>query len=207
MNSERKPDVIVETLSTVAVTAQPGGRDSAEKTGGSVGDRAGTPLVVTEALLVNQPPAVQSAHPSIKPERPQITISPNLTDLVAGRLETLEDQQAFARRRNLNEVVHGVLLFGLAASTILMLVGLGLDLLRHRDVPTAVPGLAETFRRVAVARPSGFLTLGLLVLIATPVFRVIGSIFAFLYERDWRYAAITFLVLLVVSLSVFLGQG
>jgi uncharacterized membrane protein len=49
--------------------------------------------------------------------------------------------------------------------------------------------------------------LGLLVLIATPILRVIGSTLAFLYERDWRYALITFVVLLVVTLSLLLGRG
>jgi uncharacterized membrane protein len=60
--------------------------------------------------------------------------------------------------------------------------------------------------RVIQLRPSGVLALGLLVLIATPILRVIGSVIAFLYEGDWRYAGITFLVLCIVILSVIFGK-
>ena len=99
------------------------------------------------------------------------------------------------------------LIIGLAISTILMLIGIGLDIALQRDIPTAVPDFRDVFARVAALRPSGFLALGLLVLIATPVLRVIGSIFAFIYERDWRYAGITFLVLVVVLVSLVLGEA
>jgi uncharacterized membrane protein len=104
-------------------------------------------------------------------------------------------------------VVHRVLIVGLATSTALILTGLTLDLAQHRQVPTDAPTFSEVFRRIAQLRASGFLMLGLLVLIATPILRVIGSTLAFLYERDWRYALITFVVLLVVTLSLLLGRG
>ena len=153
---------------------------------------------------LQQPQMTPSASQA---ESSHVTVVPNLSDLVTGRVETTEDAHAMRRARNLNEVVHHVLIFGLAVSTVLILIGLGLDLVDHRPVPNNVPGFLETLRRTAALRPSGFLTLGLLVLVATPILRVIGSTLAFIYERDWRYAAITLFVLLVVSLSLFLGQG
>ena len=55
-------------------------------------------------------------------------------------------------------------------------------------------------------RPSGFLAFGLLVLIATLILRVFGSMIAFVYERDWRYAGITFVVFLIVVTSILLRQ-
>ena len=91
-------------------------------------------------------------------------------------------------------------------STTLLLTGLGLDLVLGREVPTIIPGFMDVFVRVGALRPSGFLALGLLVLIATPVLRVISSIIMFIYERDWRYAGITFLVFMVVVVSVILGK-
>lgn len=170
-------------------------------------DRTATPLGGPETGQSAKFVAPEHDPTSNKTQRSPVTVAPNLTDLVAGRLETPEDQRAARQRRNLNDVVHGVLLFGLSVSTLLMLLGLALDLFRHRDVPTAVPGFVDVFRRVMELRPSGFLALGLLVLVATPILRVIGSVFAFLYERDWRFAGITFLVLVVVSLSLLLGHG
>lgn len=48
---------------------------------------------------------------------------------------------------------------------------------------------------------------GLLLLIATPVMRVAVSIFAFLYEGDRTYVAITSLVLCLLILSFVLGKA
>ncbi|MBP1602740.1 MAG: hypothetical protein H6Q06_2891, partial [Acidobacteria bacterium] len=44
-------------------------------------------------------------------------------------------------------------------------------------------------------------------LIATPILRVLGSFVIFLYERDWRYAGVTLIVLLVLAASLLLGRG
>jgi uncharacterized membrane protein len=45
--------------------------------------------------------------------------------------------------------------------------------------------------------------LGLLLLIATPVARVVFSLFGFLKEKDWIYSAITFIVLVILFISLF----
>ena len=140
-------------------------------------------------------------------ESSAVTVAPNLSDVLTGKVELAKDEHVARRTQKLNQVVHHILIVGLALSTLLILIGLGLDLANHRQVPTDVPGFREALRRTAALRPSGFLTLGLLVLVATPILRVIGSTLAFIYERDWRYAAITLLVLVIVSLSLLLGQG
>lgn len=165
------------------------------------------PLVVPAAEPTTELKEPQITPPPAKAESSEVTVARNLSDLVTGKIEAPEDELAVRRAHELNEVVHHVLIFGLALSTVLILIGLGLDLVDHSQVPTSVPGFLETLRRTAALRPSGFLTLGLLVLVATPILRVIGSTLAFPYERDWRYAAITFFVLVVVSLSLLLGQG
>lgn len=137
-----------------------------------------------------------------------IYVAANLRELVAATsLETVQADLLAKRRRDLNEVVHSVLILGLAISTVLMLAGVGLALFEQRDLPTAVPDIGDVVGRVLALRPSGFLALGLLILIATPILRVVGSIGAFVYERDWRFAAITSLVLGILVISLFLGRG
>ncbi len=49
----------------------------------------------------------------------------------------------------------------------------------------------------------GLIQLGLLLLIATPVARVTFSVFAFLYERDWKYVVFTLIVLGLLLFSLF----
>lgn len=126
---------------------------------------------------------------------------------IARRVLTPEPEPDEQERRDLDEVVHRVLVIGLVLSTALMLAGAGLELARGTALPETVVGLGQVLPRVAALRPSGFLALGLLVLIATPILRVVGSIAAFLYERDWRFAGVTGLVLLVMLVSIALGKG
>jgi uncharacterized membrane protein len=160
-----------------------------------VPSRSATPHTPTTASL--SAPAQRGIH-----------VAPNLRDLlIAAPLATPQETQVAKERRDLNAVVHRVLIIGLIISTALMLAGVGLALFSQRDLPTAVPDIGGIVNRVIALRPSGFLALGLLVLIATPILRVIGSIGAFVYERDWRFASITTLVLGVLILSLVLGRG
>jgi len=48
----------------------------------------------------------------------------------------------------------------------------------------------------------GLIQLGILVLIATPVSRVVFSVFAFAEERDWMYVGITLIVLALLLYSL-----
>ncbi len=45
---------------------------------------------------------------------------------------------------------------------------------------------------------------GILLLVLTPVMRVVFSLFGFAVERDWTYVSITAVVLLVLTVSLFL---
>ena len=52
----------------------------------------------------------------------------------------------------------------------------------------------------------GLIQLGLLLLITTPVARVLFSVLAFLYEKDWTYVGVTVIVLGLLSYSLFFGS-
>ena len=63
-----------------------------------------------------------------------------------------------------------------------------------RDIPDiAASALAGHARAI--------MQLGLLVLIATPIARVLFSVFAFLLERDYLYVIVTLIVLAILVLS------
>jgi uncharacterized membrane protein len=55
-------------------------------------------------------------------------------------------------------------------------------------------------------RSEGVTELGLLLLIATPVARVLFSVFAFARQRDALYVVVTLIVLAVLLYSLFSGQ-
>ncbi|MDG0873364.1 DUF1634 domain-containing protein [Paenibacillus thiaminolyticus] len=70
--------------------------------------------------------------------------------------------------------------------------------------PTTVAGVTAG---VAGFKPYAFISLGLLLLILTPVFRVAVSILVFLKEGDMMYAGITALVLAILLISFVLGRA
>jgi uncharacterized membrane protein len=52
----------------------------------------------------------------------------------------------------------------------------------------------------------GIIRLGILLLVATPIARVLFSVVAFVAERDWLYVGITLLVLAVLGWSLVFGR-
>jgi uncharacterized membrane protein len=67
--------------------------------------------------------------------------------------------------------------------------------------------LKDVFAGVGHGSALAIITLGLLLLIATPVTRIAVSILAFATERDWRYVGITTVVLLILMISFLLGRA
>jgi uncharacterized membrane protein len=108
-------------------------------------------------------------------------------------------------------MVSGVLIVGVSTSAILIAIGFAASLAvgwegSLRGLPTTI--LAPTdFSGVAVGladlRPIAVAQAGLLVLIATPVVRVLASVVGFALEGDRLYAAITLGVLAILLVSLF----
>ena len=91
---------------------------------------------------------------------------------------------------------------------VLYLIGFGSSPAHYgvfRGEPSDLRGVASIFRDASALDPRGIIQLGLLLLIATPVARVIFTVFAFAYERDWTYVVVTLIVLifLLYSLGAF----
>jgi uncharacterized membrane protein len=161
------------------------------------------PPVATEPLASS----TQGSPSTGQVRRAQVRVPENLGDIIAGIPITPEEAKALRRGRLLNVMIHRLLTIGLAASTTAMLAGIALNLVKEADAPSQAPHFMEAMQRVLALQPSGFLGLGLLILIMTPILRVLGSFVAFLYERDWRFAGMTFLVLVILSLSVLFGSA
>jgi uncharacterized membrane protein len=108
-------------------------------------------------------------------------------------------------------LVSGVLIVGVVTSAVLITVGFATSLVvgwggSLRGLPaTTLP--SSNFSAVATGlrelRPIAFAQAGLLVLIATPVIRVMASVLAFAFEGDRLYAAITVAVLAILLVSLF----
>lgn len=111
-------------------------------------------------------------------------------------------------------VIGNLLRIGVISSAIVVCLGGVLYLMRDARQPA--PNL-RTFepeelrsplhivREAGALHPLGLIMLGLLLLIATPVVRVIFSVVAFVLQRDYMYILFTLLVLSVLLYSLFSG--
>ena len=103
-----------------------------------------------------------------------------------------------------------ILQIGVTLSAAIILLGIALLPTRPGGLsPERVLAFPQTLSQLAsellTLRPQAVITLGLLLLIATPVVRVAASIVAFALEGDRRYVVITSVVLLILLFSLFLG--
>jgi uncharacterized membrane protein len=122
--------------------------------------------------------------------------------------------------RRLELLISRILRAGVIASVTLIVVGMIVSFVQHpdylssSDVLDSAVGPGATFPHEFDAllsslrqmRGEAIVTLGLLVLIATPMMRVAVSVVAFFRHRDRTYALITAAVLCLLLLSLVLGR-
>lgn len=101
-------------------------------------------------------------------------------------------------------VVHPILRWGMVLSLAFMLFGLSLGVIVGIEDTSVVP-LEEMPSKLLEMDPAAFLTMGIVLLIATPLARVLGALCVFIRERDRRFALVSLAVLLSVALAVLLG--
>jgi len=109
--------------------------------------------------------------------------------------------------RRINKAVQWTLGVGLAVSALLMIAGLVGSLAAGRRLPKAVLEPEPALQQALHLHAAGLLSLGLLVLILTPFLRVAGTLVVFLRQHDWRYTAVTAVVLTVMIVSLVVGQA
>ena len=109
------------------------------------------------------------------------------------------------------DIVSGVLIVGVVTSATLIAIGFAASLvvgwegsLRGLPATQATPtDYAAVGQGLLELRPIAIVQAGLLVLLATPVMRVLTSVFAFALEGDRLYVSITLGVLGILLLSIF----
>jgi uncharacterized membrane protein len=125
-----------------------------------------------------------------------------------------------ARVRGVERLISGLLRAGVLMSLTIIIAGTLMTFVHHSEYlwsdtalqHLAKPGAAfphtqrDVWFGVTALEGQAVVTLGLLLLIATPVLRVAISMFLFIYQRDWTYALITLAVLSLLLLSFGLGK-
>jgi uncharacterized membrane protein len=119
--------------------------------------------------------------------------------------------------KRIDEIMGLLLRGGVTLAAAIVFIGGVIYLSRHAipatdyRVFTGEPQNYTTIRGIVASALShsgrGLIQLGLLILIATPVARVVFSVFAFVWERDWKYVGFTLIVLALLIYSLFGSRG
>ena len=114
--------------------------------------------------------------------------------------------------RDLEQLMGNLLRYGVLASLAVVLTGAVFYLLQHGGEqpsyrqflgePTRLTQIKQVWQTALQGRGRSIIQLGLFILIATPVARIVFSVIGYILERDWLYIIITLIVLGVILYSL-----
>jgi uncharacterized membrane protein len=117
--------------------------------------------------------------------------------------------------RRFEVMLGNILRAGVVLSGVIVLTGGFMYVIRHggeiadyglfRGEPAALRSVRGIVTEALSFSGRGLIQFGLLLLIATPIARVVFSIVGFLRQRDWLYVAITLIVLVLLGYSLLGG--
>jgi len=110
-------------------------------------------------------------------------------------------------------IMGSLLRIGVLSSAVIVMLGGILFFIQHpaetfdynvfKGEPARLKQIHTIVKEALEFKSRAVIQFGILLLIATPIVRVLFSLLGFLIEKDWIYVTITFIVLLVLSLSLF----
>jgi uncharacterized membrane protein len=142
----------------------------------------------------------------LQSEQPNSDLAPLQKQHVSPSLAKTESEQ------QLESLLSNLLKYGVLTASAVVLLGGILYLIRHgaepvqyhvfRGEPSQLCSPAGVLEAVLSGSRRGIIQLGLLLLIATPVLRVVISLVVFLRSRNFHYVIVTFLVLTALIYSL-----
>ena len=115
--------------------------------------------------------------------------------------------------RKMSDIMGTLLRVGVLSAASVVLLGGILFFIQHpgelfefgtfRGEPSRLRHINVILQEAFSLRSRAVIQLGLLLLIATPVARVLFSLAGFIFEKDWIYVMITFIVLVILFASLF----
>jgi len=121
------------------------------------------------------------------------------------------------RDTDMQAVIGWILRLGVLLSMSIIFIGGVIYLYRHgqviadyhtfKGVPDFVHNTRGILNGIITFRGRAIIQAGIILLIATPIIRVIFSAIGFILEKDYLYIGITLLVLLIITASMLSGHA
>lgn len=129
----------------------------------------------------------------------------------------MKAQNTKLKDKDIQSLIGSVLRWGVLLSMAVVIVGGAIYLSRHghnvidyskfKGEPDFTRNLGAIFHGIAGLKGRAIIQLGIILLIATPVTRVLFSAVGFLIEKDYLYVGITLVVLSIIMVSMLGGFG
>lgn len=125
-------------------------------------------------------------------------------------------RQLLSKDKDIQQFIGNLLRIGVLSASAIALIGGILYLVVHgmesrpdyhqfHSEPVAYTHIQGIFQGVLSGDAGAIMQLGVVVLILTPIMRVVCSLFSFILEKDKMYVFITTIVLCIILFSMFCG--
>ncbi|OCX54503.1 hypothetical protein BEL04_09710 [Mucilaginibacter sp. PPCGB 2223] len=128
-----------------------------------------------------------------------------------------ETEGGSIKDKDIQQLIGSLLRWGVLLSMIVVTIGGVIYLFRHghnisdystfKLQPDFTREVWPLLQGVLAIKGRAIIQLGIMLLIATPIMRVLFSAIGFFLEKDYLYVAITVLVLAIIMFSMFGGFG
>lgn len=121
------------------------------------------------------------------------------------------------KEKDMQAIIGWILRAGVLVSMSVVFIGGIVFIYRHghetpdyhtfKGVPDFVHNASGIINGIFTLRGRAIIQAGIILLIATPVIRVVFSAVGFILEKDYLYVGITLIVLLIIFISMFSGHA
>jgi uncharacterized membrane protein len=124
----------------------------------------------------------------------------------------MESDKRHFRDKDIEQIMGSLLRYGVLASMVVVFTGAVLYLLQHGQEPPSyrqfhgepkrLIEIKQVWQTALQGRGRSIIQLGLFILIATPIARIVFSVIGYVLEKDYLFILITLVVLSVILYSL-----
>ena len=112
-----------------------------------------------------------------------------------------------SEKRDVNVVIANIIKTGVFVSSFFIITGITLSFIQGANGVLTVERYIfnEMLRGLVSLNYYSYLMFGIFLLILTPVLRILGLLYIYIEQKDYKFVRICILVLVILIVSLFLG--
>ena len=112
-----------------------------------------------------------------------------------------------SEKRDVNVVIANIIKTGVFVSSFFIITGITLSFIQRANGVLTVERYTfnEILRGLVSLNYYSYLMFGIFLLILTPVLRILGLLYIYIEQKDYKFVRICILVLVILIVSLFLG--